>query len=43
MITHAMKDQLRGRGLSEDQIANLTPEEAHEILNPRANNQRGSV
>jgi Protein of unknown function (DUF3631) len=33
MITHSMKDQLRGRGLSDDQIANLTPQEAHEILN----------
>jgi Protein of unknown function (DUF3631)/Bifunctional DNA primase/polymerase, N-terminal len=36
MITHAMKDQLRGRGLSDDQIANLTPQKAHEILNSPA-------
>jgi hypothetical protein len=33
IITHAMKDQLRGRRFSDDQIANLTPQEAHEILN----------
>jgi putative DNA primase/helicase len=33
MITHAMKDDLRGLGFSDDQIANLTPQEAHEILN----------
>jgi Protein of unknown function (DUF3987) len=33
MITNAMKDQLRGRGFSDDEIANLTPQEAHEILN----------
>src|SRR5262245_19851357 len=26
MITHAMKDQLRGRRLSDDRIANLTPQ-----------------
>lgn len=33
MITRAMKGQLRDRGLSDDQIANLTPHEAQEILN----------
>jgi len=33
MITRAMKYQLHDRGLSDDQIANLTPQEAHEILN----------
>ena len=38
MITHAMKDQLRGRGLSDDCIANLTPQGAHEILNRPADN-----
>jgi hypothetical protein len=43
MITHAMKDQLRGRGFSDDQIATLTPGEAHEILNRPADNQWGSA
>jgi putative DNA primase/helicase len=38
MITHEMKEQLRGRGLSDDQIANLTPQEAHEILDQPADN-----
>jgi hypothetical protein len=33
MITRAMKDQLRGRGLSDDQISKLTPQEAHDVLN----------
>ena len=32
MITHAMKAQLRDHGLSDDQIAHLTPQEAHEII-----------
>jgi hypothetical protein len=32
LITNAMKEALRGRGLSREEIANLTPEQAHEIL-----------
>jgi hypothetical protein len=32
MITSAMKERLRARGLSDDAIANLTPARAHEIL-----------
>src|SRR6516165_3239970 len=31
-ITNAMKEALRGRGLSREEIENLTPEQAHEIL-----------
>jgi hypothetical protein len=38
MITHAKKEKLRGRGLSDDQIANLTPQQADEILNRPADN-----
>src|SRR5262249_41163012 len=33
LITDAMKDALRARGLSDEEIAQLTPERAHEILN----------
>jgi len=33
LITHAMKQQLRSRGFSEEQIANLTPQQALDILN----------
>jgi len=32
MITNAMKQQLRSRGFSDAQIANLTPQQAHDIL-----------
>jgi hypothetical protein len=32
MITQAMKAKLRDRGYSDDQISNLTPEQAHAIL-----------
>jgi hypothetical protein len=32
MITGAMKAQLRARGYSDDQIANIRPKEAHNIL-----------
>jgi hypothetical protein len=32
VMTNAMKQALRDRGLSEEEIANLTPAEAHEIL-----------
>ena len=32
MITQAMKQELRALGLSDDEIANLTPEQAHERL-----------
>jgi hypothetical protein len=32
VMTNAMKVGLRGRGLSDDEIANLTPAQAHEIL-----------
>jgi hypothetical protein len=31
VITHAMKEALRARGMSDDEIANLTPQQAHEI------------
>jgi hypothetical protein len=43
MITRTMKDRLRGRGFSDDQIANLTPQKAHEILNRPTDNQWGSA
>src|SRR5262245_21317528 len=33
VMTHAMKADLRARGLSDEEIANLTPEQAHEKLN----------
>src|SRR5262245_18985606 len=33
LITHAMKQQLRSLGFSEEQIANLTPQQALDILN----------
>jgi len=33
MITQEMKAALRARGMSEDQIANLTPQQAHQKLN----------
>jgi hypothetical protein len=32
MITRTMKEALRARGMSDDEIANLTPSQAHEIL-----------
>jgi hypothetical protein len=32
VMTNAMKEALRGRGLSDEEIANLTPAQAHEIL-----------
>jgi putative DNA primase/helicase len=32
MITRAMKDGLRARGYSDEQIRNMTPQEAHNIL-----------
>jgi hypothetical protein len=32
VITNAMKQALRGRGLSEEKILKLTPAQAHEIL-----------
>jgi putative DNA primase/helicase len=43
MITRAMKDELRRRGLSDDQMENLTPQDAHDILSHPAGNQRGTV
>src|SRR5262249_34690335 len=33
MITQAQKAALRARGLTDEEIANLEPEEAHKILN----------
>ena len=33
MVTQAMKAALRARGLTEEEIAQLKPEEAHKILN----------
>ena len=36
LITKAMKQRLRSRGLSDEQISNLTPQEAHDILNGKA-------
>jgi hypothetical protein len=35
MITAAMKEALRARGYSDDDIANMTPTQAHEILGPQ--------
>ena len=32
MITNAQKEELRARGVSTDEIAQLTPQQAHEIL-----------
>jgi hypothetical protein len=32
MITRTMKEELRACGMSDDEIANLTPQQAHEIL-----------
>ena len=32
MLTNVMKDALRGRGLTEDEIEKITPAEAHSIL-----------
>jgi hypothetical protein len=32
MITHAQKADLRGRGYADDEIAALTPQQAHDIL-----------
>jgi hypothetical protein len=32
MITQALKARLREQGYSEDQIAKMKPEEAHQIL-----------
>jgi hypothetical protein len=34
MITAAMKERLRGQGYSDEQIAHMSPQEAHEILGP---------
>jgi hypothetical protein len=36
MITHAMKEDLRDLGFTDDQIANLTPAEAHAIMATQA-------
>jgi len=33
MITQAQKEALYGRGLTDEEITQLTPERAHEILN----------
>ena len=35
MITNAQKEALRKMGLDDDQIANMTPERAHELLGIR--------
>jgi hypothetical protein len=32
MITNAQKEALRKKGFSDDQIANMTPESAHQVL-----------
>ena len=32
-ITQAQKAALRARGLSDDDLLNITPEEAHKLLN----------
>jgi hypothetical protein len=42
MLTRAMKDGLRARGYSDEQIRNMTPEEAHDIL-AGSNKQRAEA
>jgi hypothetical protein len=32
MITQAQKEALRKKGFDDDQIANMTPEKAHQLL-----------
>jgi|GEM_PF-3772211 len=32
MITQAQKEALRAKGFDDDQIANMTPEKAHQLL-----------
>ena len=44
LITRAMKEKLRARGMSDDEIVNLTPQQAHEFLKtPNRGGQPGDL